>query len=41
MAADQETNLHESVAEAKDTGLRRDSTFYLDTVTFRVGSLSS
>lgn len=37
MAADQETKSHESVAEDRDTGLRRDSTFYQDgTVVFRV-----
>ncbi|KIK05795.1 hypothetical protein K443DRAFT_130215 [Laccaria amethystina LaAM-08-1] len=36
MAADQETKSHESMAEAKDTGLRRDSTFYQDAVVFRV-----
>jgi len=42
MAADQETKLRESVAEAKDPGLRRDSTFYYqDNVVFRVGLLSS
>ncbi|EDR07927.1 uncharacterized protein LACBIDRAFT_327720 [Laccaria bicolor S238N-H82] len=36
MAADQETKSHELVAESKDTGLQRDSTFYQDTVVFRV-----
>ena len=41
MAADQETKSHESVVEGKGTGLERDSTFYQDTVIFRVGLLRS
>ena len=41
MAADQETKSHESVAEGEDTGLQRDSTFYQDTVVFRVDLLRS
>lgn len=42
MAADQESKSHETMAEAKDTVLRRDSTFYLgETVVFQVGLLRS
>ena len=41
MAADQETKSHESVVEGKGTGLERDSTFYQDTVVFRVLLLRS